>query len=92
MNKSDRELIDEMFRGVRAEIKAKDDLIMLRLNQILNQGDSASTRIAALENQTSIIRWFERNPKRFMALGIILFFLASVGGKEIVEAIIDKMI
>lgn len=92
MNKDDSCLIDEMFRGVRAEIKAKDDIIMLKLEQILEQTTKTNGRVTKLEEQTAIGRWFERNPRRFIAVGVILVIFASIGGKEVIIDLVKLLI
>ena len=91
MNKDDRCLIDEMFKGVRAEIKAKDDIIMMKLEQILAETRKTNGRVTALEEQTSIVRWFERNPKRFALIAFFMLLLSAKGSISIVEMIINKL-
>lgn len=91
MEHGDRELVDLMLQGVRAEIKAKDEIIMLKLNQIINQTTKMSSRVTKIEEQTAIGRWFERSPARFAVVGIILFFLASIGGTELIMKIIKLL-
>jgi len=91
MNKDDRCLIDEMLKGVRAEIKAKDDIIMMKLEQILAETRKTNGRVTALEEQTSIVRWFERNPKRFTLIAFFMLLLSAKGSISIVEMIINKL-
>jgi len=79
MTPQDKQLLDEMLRGVRAEIKANHELMMLQLGQILEQTKKTNGRVTKLELETGIGRWFERKPIRFTLL-FILFLLLSVEG------------
>lgn len=92
MNKIDRELIDEMMKGIRAEIKAKDDIIMLRLGQILEQTTKTNGRVSNIEAETAIWRWFERHPARFIAVWVVIISLSAIGGIELALTILQNIV
>jgi hypothetical protein len=79
MTPQDKQLIDEMIRGIRAEISSRDEVIMLHLTQILEQTKKTNGRVSKLELETGISRWFERKPIRF-TLFVIFFLALSVEG------------
>lgn len=91
MTYSDKELIDEMVRGLRAEIRANNDIIMLQLGQIIDQTTKTNSRVTKLEDETGIGRWFERKPKRFFILLIIVAFFSMEGISSIIERIIKLL-
>lgn len=76
MTESERALIDEITRGLRAELRANNEYIMLQLNQILTQTKETAKRVDKIEAETGIGRWFERNPVRFL---ILILGMALIG-------------
>ncbi len=82
MQKAERELIDEKFKGVIAMIKTNNDVfdlyhkeLLVSQKKILDQTIITNGRVTNLEKQTKIIRFFEAHPKItvLVILGIVAF-------------------
>ena len=91
MTKEERELINQQFATLRAEIRGENEVIMLMLAQIKVQTEKTNGRVSKLEEQTAIGRWFERNPKRFVAVFIMFLILSAKGGIDLIEKIWTKL-
>lgn len=91
MTKEERELINQQFATLRAEIRGENEVIMLMLAQIKVQTEKTNGRVTKLEEQTAIGRWFERNPKRFILLIVAVTVLSTKWGVELFDKIWNKL-
>ena len=78
MQKAERELIEEKFKGVYLHQQANFDLIGEKLEQIHQQTLLTNGRVTKLESQTKVIRFFEQKPFFFILIVLGFLFLASI--------------
>lgn len=78
MTKEDRELIEEKFKGIKAEIKANHDMQMLKLESIYDQALKTNGRVTDIEKETRIVRLFEKKPILIFLVGIGLIVLLNI--------------
>lgn len=83
MTKDDKQLLDEMIKGVNARIDSTHEIVMLQLEQILEQTKKTNGRVTKLEQETTFWRWFERKPVRFVAAVIFIIILSIENIREI---------
>ena len=76
MQKPERELIEEKFKGVYLHQQSNFDLINQKLEQIHKQTLKTNGRVTAIEEQTKISRFLESKPV-FLLLIILGLLLAS---------------
>jgi hypothetical protein len=85
------EKIEDLGTSIRSEIRAKDDLIQLQLQKILDQTTKTNGRVNRLEEETKIWRILQENPK--LALISAALFIAlivkgiGIGWEKIVKLI-----
>lgn len=85
------EKIEDLGTSIRSEIRAKDDLIQLQLQKILDQTTKTNGRVNRLEEETKIWRILQENPK--LALVSAALFIAlvvkgiGIGWEKIVKLI-----
>lgn len=70
------EKIEDLGTSIRSEIRAKDDLIQLQLQKILDQTTKTNGRVNRLEEETNIWRLLQQNPK--LALVSAAVFVALI--------------
>ena len=70
------EKIEDLGSSIRSEIRAKDDLIQLQLQKILDQTTKTNGRVNKLEEETKIWRLLQQNPK--LALVSAAVFVALI--------------
>ena len=85
MTPQDKQLIDEMMKGIRAEIRSNYELQRIQLNQILEQTKKTNGRVTKIELETGIGRWFERKPIRFTLLFIFFLALSVEGVRSLIQ-------
>lgn len=78
MNKDDKELISEKFKGVYLHQQSNFDLISEKLEQIHKQTLLTNGRITIVEKQTKVIRFLESNPKISIVIFLGIYFLSTI--------------
>ena len=75
----DKELIEEKFKNVRAEINSNHVETTLLLKQILEQAKRTNGRVTVLEEETRFMRNITKYPKLtwLALLGVILLIYAE---------------
>lgn len=77
MQKAERELIEEKFKGIYALIQSNFDVVNTELRHIKEQTTKTNGRVTCLEGETKVVRFFYKKPI-FLALVLLgIFFLAS---------------
>ena len=77
MQKTERELIEEKFKGVYLHQQANFDLMNEKLEQIYKQTVLTNSNVARLEKETKVVRFLETKPA-FLYLIILCFISISV--------------
>jgi len=86
MQDTEKQLIEEKFRGVYARLDSNNDLVHERLKQLIDlqkktheQALKTNGRVNALEKQTIIVRWMSEKPLRFFAIiGLMVFVFHNI--------------
>jgi len=93
MQKAEKELIEEKFKGVIAMIRSNNDIsqiyhkeLLEQQNKVLDQVLITNGRVTNIEKQTKIVRFFESHPKIMVlvVLGVLLI-TALLDLKDIVS-------
>lgn len=77
MQKAERELLEEKFKGVYLHQQANFDLMNEKLQQIHAQTLLTNGRLTKAEKETRVIRFFESKPIYFFLILIGLLVLVS---------------
>jgi len=86
MNKDDKELMNEKFKGVYLHQQSNFDLINEKLEQIHKQTILTNGRVTILEKQTKFVRFFENNPKFAILIFLgVIFLLTYFDTKDLIE-------
>lgn len=86
MQQSEKQLIDEKFRGVYSRLDANNELIHQQLKQLIDlqektheQALKTNGRVTSLEKQTLVIRWITEKPFRFIGvIGIAMILYNNI--------------
>lgn len=78
------EKIEAFRQAIEAEIKAKDEIIMLHLKQILEQTTKTNGRLCELEKNTSVWTFFQRNWKLAILVVFGIIFLSNLGFEKLI--------
>ena len=89
MRKDDKDYLDEVARGIRAEIKASSDMLNYCLQDIIKRQDVTNNRIYKIEASTRIARWVQAHPRitTTIVVGIIILFVTLANVFDIGEII-----
>lgn len=81
--------IDDLGVSLRSEIRAKDDLIQMQLQKILDQTTKTNGRVNKLEEETKIIRYFSNHPKLAIVAGatfvVGILKLLELGWNKVID-------
>lgn len=77
MQKEEKELIEEKFKGVYLHQQSNFDFINEKLEQIYKQTQMTNGRVTTLECQTKIVRFFESKPIMLLLVLLGIIFAAS---------------
>jgi len=88
-----KELLDAKFTGIKAEIKAGNDFITYKLDEVINHQKESNGRLCKQEDNTRFARWIELHPKMsiiffILSIAIIVIVVNITGLKTIIETII----
>ena len=62
MQKAERELIEEKFKGVHALLQANFDVVNSELAHIKEQTTKTNGRLTCVEAETRVVRFFSKKP------------------------------
>ena len=75
MNQTEKDLINEKFRGVYSRLDANDESIHNKLDLIWEEVKETNLRVTKLEDETAFWRWMQRKPKRFALIAGFLWLM-----------------
>ena len=73
------EKIESLGTSLRSEIRAKDDLIQLQLQKILDQTTKTNGRVNRIEEETKVWSFLEQNPKIALVSAVVFIALVVKG-------------
>lgn len=73
------EKIESLGASIRSEIRAKDDLIQLQLQKILDQTTKTNGRVNRIEEETKVWRFLQQNPKLGLISAVVFIALVVKG-------------
>ena len=77
MQKAERELIEEKFKGVYLHQQSNFDLMSEKLDQIHKQTLLTNGRVSKVECETKVVRFFESNKIILIIFLLGIFFAAT---------------
>lgn len=85
MRREDKEYLDEVARGIRAEIKAGNDMLNYALQQVVVRQDRANNRVEKIESK-AIIRLGRLAIPAIVVMAIVaVFVLNELGLLELIK-------
>ena len=80
-----KEWIELHSKGIKAEVKARNDVLEFKLDKVIEHQKLTNGRIGVLESETRIVRFFSKYPK--MAILVVLGFVFLFNINEILDII-----
>jgi hypothetical protein len=82
-----KEFINAHLTGIKAEIKATNDIMTLKFDEVISHQKTTNGRVTQLEREfdcleknTVIQRWIKKNPKITAAIMVIFVLMVSAIG------------
>jgi len=96
MRREDKEYLDEVAKGIRAEIKASADMINIQLQGIIVRQDKANGTMERVDKETRFAQFVQKRPVIscmvfFVCVTIAVVFVDTFSLGDIMRKIIFKV-
>jgi len=82
MRKEDKEYLDLLIRGLKAEVTSCHDIINYKLDEVIKHQIEQNDRTGKLEDYTQFAQWVQKRPRiailSLIALVVFFVFIANV--------------